>query len=655
MPNPPEIPDSEPESEPESGSQPLTSRDFRRQQLMDATRQSISQHGISNTTLARVATIAGLSSGIVTFYFTSKQQLLLETLRALSQEYRDAMELAFEFALEFDRSPAKTLSEVIRTHFDRQICTSEKIAVWYAFSGESRARQDYRTICREHDDWFQVSLLEVVTRWQKQVADQRIQPTAVSRGLEGLMDDYWQELLYEPERFDFDTAITTCEAYLDGFFRIVKQAAPPAPPARQAPPQEPPVASAIPAPTFDHDHRTGDLLAPWTYHNEEFLQLEKLHLFEQNWLLACHISDLPEVRDYRTFDALGERALLVRGEDGKVRGFHNVCRHRGAKLVDGAGGRCPRALTCPFHGWTYRLDGNLVGVPAQETFAHLDKSQHGLLPLPVEIWMGFVFVNFAGNLAGNLGVAGQPSSLAQTMKPVEQLLSPYQLPDMKPIADSRFEELRRCNWKVVHDIDNEGYHVAHGHPGLQQLYGKNYRDDWVGDISVTYGPLNEQPGTLWSVRNYQKLLPTFSHLPPPQQRLWLYVGLFPNMVLALYPDSMEFYMTIPVDAGSTRVVGGAYALPDALPDASREVRAAQYLGARINRVANREDDEFVRRLYCGMKSSAFPQPKLSSIEHGVREFHREIQRVLPVARLINQPSPGILAQVNAGMNGRDEG
>ncbi len=616
---------------------PLSSRDRRKLQLMDATRQSISEYGLSNTTLARVAAAAGLSTGIVNFYFTSKQQLLLETLRELSREYREAMELAFEF----NRSPVEILSGVIRVHFARQICTPEKVAVWYAFAGESRARRDYLTICREHDDWFQRSLLEVVTHWHQQVGEQHIQPNAVSRGLEGLMNDYWQELLYEPEKFDFETAIATCEAYLDGFFRIAEQsvaAAEACPPPKEH--------SVGVAPSFDH--RTGDLLAPWTYHSGEFLELEKLHLFKENWLLACHISEIPEARDYRTFDALGERALLVRGDDDQVRAFHNVCRHRGAKLVDGAGGRCPRALTCPFHGWTYRLDGRLVGVPAQATFPHLDKSQNGLVPLPMEIWMGFVFVYFGSPGSHVESATEQPPALAQTMKPVERLVSHYQLHNMQPIAGSRFDELRRCNWKVFHDIDNEGYHVPNGHPALQQLYGKNYRDDFVGDISVTHGPLNEERATLWSVRHYQKLLPTFDHLPPAHQRLWLYIGLFPNMVLALYPDSMEFYMTIPVDAESTRVIGGAFALP-APPETSREVRAAQYLGTRINRVASREDDEFVRRLQEGMKSGAFPQPKLSSIEHGVRAFHREIQHVLPVATLANQPRPGTLAQVNAEM------
>ena len=389
------------------------------------------------------------------------------------------------------------------------------------------------------------------------------------------------------------------------------------------------------------NRHTGDLPAPWTYRSEEFLELETTHLFKQHWLLVGHLSDIPEARDYLTFEALGEQALVVRGDDNRVRAFHNICRHRGAKLVEGTRGRCRRALTCPFHGWTYRLDGSLVGVPAEDTFANLDKAKNGLVSLPMEIWMGFIFVRF-----GDASTVQPPP--AQAMKPVEHLLTHYQLHKMKPIENTRFEVLRPCNWKVIHDIDNEGYHVPGGHPALQQLYGKNYRDDFIGDVSVTRGYLNEEPATLWSVRHYQKLLPAFSHLPHSQQRLWLYIGLFPSMVLALYPECVEFYMTIPVDARSTRLMGGTYALPGAEFE-SREARAARYLGARINRVASREDDEFVRLLQCAMQSSAFPQPQLSSLEHGVRGFHQQIQRTLPVATLADQPHPGTLAQINAEM------
>ena len=609
---------------------PATPKGRRRRQLMDATVRCISEYGLSGTTLARVAKTAGLSTGIVNFYFTGKKQLLLETLRDLSREYRAAMVSAFEFS----DQPAEILRDVIRTHFAPQLCTPEKIAVWYAFSGESRARREYLSVCRDQDDWFRESLLKVVADLCRRDGAQKpganfgtnsgahgnTGAVAIARGLEGLLDGYWQDFLYAPTKFNPQTAIATCEEYLAAFF---------------GGPKAKPSASATPS----FEHRIGDLLAPWTYRNDELLALEIQHLFKENWLLAGHISDLPEPGDYLTLDVFGEGALVVRGEDHRVRAFHNICRHRGAKLVEGDHGRCPRALTCPFHGWTYRLDGRLVGVPAEATFANLDKAENGLVPLAVEIWMGFVFVRFAG--------AGP--SLADTMKPIAHRVARYRMHEMKPLPGTRFTERRPCNWKVIHDIDNEGYHVPVGHPGLRQLYGDDYRDASIGGVSVSLGHLNQKPGKSWSVRHYQKLLPSFDHLSPEQRRLWFYIGIFPNMVLALYPEQMEFYMTIPLGTESTRLRGGSYALPDfdGADRLSRAARATRYLGARINRVANREDDAFVRRLQRGLRSSAFPEPRLSSIEHGVREFHRQIQAILPVARLVNAPPAGGLARVNA--------
>jgi len=354
-----------------------------------------------------------------------------------------------------------------------------------------------------------------------------------------------------------------------------------------------------------------ELLAPWTYQNAELLDLEIERIFKRQWLLACHVSDLPAPRDYCTLDAFGECALLLRGDDGQVRAFHNICRHRGAKILDGRG-RCAPMLSCPFHGWTYRLDGALASVPARNTFTNLDLAQHGLTPLAMEIWMGFIFIRFTAG--------GAP--LSQELRPVTQLASRYCIEKMTPLPDTRYAHELPYNWKTIHDIDNEGYHVPAGHPALQQLYGGNYRDDMRGDVPVSTARLNDKPGKLWSVRHYQKLLPGFAHLPQSHQRLWTYVGVFPSMVLALYPDSIEFYMSIPLAPERTRVIGAAYALPDP----RRETRAARYLTARINRITEREDRAFMRRLHQGLRSCARPSPRLSSLEQGVWELHERIRR-----------------------------
>ncbi|MEM7378388.1 MAG: aromatic ring-hydroxylating dioxygenase subunit alpha, partial [Pseudomonadota bacterium] len=264
-------------------------------------------------------------------------------------------------------------------------------------------------------------------------------------------------------------------------------------------------------------NRQRDTLAPWTYLSPEFFELE-LNLFKQHWMLAGHVSALRNTGDYITFDAAGERALIVRDEHGEVRAFHNVCRHRGARLVSGQG-QCKHRIACPFHGWSYAFDGSLKAVPLPDSFTALDKQHHGLVPLAVEVWRGFVFISFCA----------QAQTVAQLLHSIDAEVAPYRVEEMEPLSPA-YEQHRPYNWKVIHDIDNEGYHVPMGHPSLQQLYGQSYEDRIEHGLPISDATINDKPAKLWSVRHYQSLLPEFDHLPPHRQKSWWYVGLFPNAV-----------------------------------------------------------------------------------------------------------------------------
>ncbi|MBT6657947.1 MAG: Rieske 2Fe-2S domain-containing protein [Proteobacteria bacterium] len=601
-------------------------KDYRKQQLIEATIHCISTYGLSNTTISRVTQTADLSTGIANFYFSSKKQLLLETLQSLSAEYERVIGRAFSLT----GTPRKILSNVIRARFDPQIFTAEKIAVWYAFTSESRARTEYMLICEDKDTAFMESLEGTVKVLTEKNARADLNPIAIARALEGLLNGYWEEALFQPDDFDSSAAIDLCESFIASVFPESKtnDGCGKASNTDRSPN---PVDSA----TNTQNNAQSDLLAPWTYYSTEFLELEQNHLFKTHWLLAGHISDIPHPQNYLTFDAVGERALIIRNQDGKIRAFHNVCRHRGAKLVDSERGTCGRTLSCPFHGWTYCLDGELLSVPAAQTFENLDISQNGLVPLDLEIWMGFLFIRFGGT----------GDSVADSLEPIKELVTPYQLEKIEPIAGSRYQETRPYNWKIIHDIDNEGYHVPTGHPALQQLYGKTYEDSEMGGVLVAQGQINDNPGRIWSVRQYQKLLPQFDHLPEHNQRAWLYFNIFPSMVIGLYPESIEFYMTLPNTVDSTWYLGASYGVPDD----RREVKVARYLSARINKLTEKEDASFMRWMQLGMNSSAFPKPKLSSKEENVRRFHKRIQSELPVAQLANEPKSGDVQNINHRM------
>ncbi len=374
-------------------------------------------------------------------------------------------------------------------------------------------------------------------------------------------------------------------------------------------------------------------LPAWTYFNDELLSLETEVLFRRHWQLACHQADLPEPGDYVCFDLCGERAVILRGEDGAIRAFHNVCRHRGSRVATEPKGSCRSALVCPFHGWSYNLDGTLRGAAKPKSLPKLDPVEFGLKPVDCEVWMGFVFVRFK---------PGDQPSVKQILAPYEAEAALYNPTEMVPAYRSFWKAETAVNWKAVRDVDNEGYHVPMAHPGLQDLYGHGYFDEPMNDgTNRSFGPFNAGPGRLWSVRAYKSILPDMPNLPESHKRAWIYIGMFPNTVIAFYPESMMFYQEFPVHAGLTLQRGATYKYKDE----TREMRLARYLSNRIDRYTSEEDIQLTIWSCEAAKSSGYDGIMLSDLEYGVRAFHDHLRDRMPVVNEKRPPAPGTIKQL----------
>ena len=379
-------------------------------------------------------------------------------------------------------------------------------------------------------------------------------------------------------------------------------------------------------------------LPPWTYHNEELTELEKDVLFRRHWQLACHVSDVAEPGEWVAFDMAGERALVVRGTDGRIRAFHNLCRHRGSRVVAGSRGRCDRMITCPFHGWRYNLDGTLRGPAFPDSLPQLDRIEHGLKPVEMDVWMGFVFIRF---------LPGEQPAVSRMLARHDAEAAPYATDAMVPADDEFWTQEIAVNWKAVRDVDNEGYHVPVAHPALQDLYGANYYDEPLVDGTTrSFGEITGRPGRLWSVRHYKSILPERAGLPPTHRRAWLYIGLFPNTVIAFYPDSALFYQEHPLGVRRTVQRGATYRYRKE----SRELRLARYLSGRIDRVTGREDSQLVEWTWEAMASSAFDGIVLSDREYLVRSYHDALRATIPVTTLEHAPPAGTLSETNDRMS-----
>ena len=393
----------------------------------------------------------------------------------------------------------------------------------------------------------------------------------------------------------------------------------------------------IPVPN-DWDRRG---LPGWTYHSQALFEMERLEVLLNHWQIAGHVNDVPAPGDWVTFDFLDERALIIRGKDGQVRAFHNLCRHRGARVVDGEAGQCKSAMVCPFHGWVYNLDGTFRGAARPETFGDMDRADFGLKPVEMEIWHGFVFVRF---------LPGPQPSIAELMKPFDADFEAYQSEGLLPedaFGQSGGQPLP-VNWKSVRDVDNEGYHVAMAHPALQDLYGRTYRDlVYDGGITRSVAEFGDQPGRLWSVRHYVELSPAREWLPERLRQSWTYYGIFPNSVIAFTPEGAQYYHDIPLSRDETLVGGRLYRHPHE----TREERAARYLAYRIDRETSHEDQQLSIWSNESMKSSAFEDFHLSDLEFGVRAHHDNLRRLLPVMSLPDAPAEEDLAKINERMRG----
>lgn len=378
-------------------------------------------------------------------------------------------------------------------------------------------------------------------------------------------------------------------------------------------------------------------LPGWAYHSEAHFALERDELFLTHWQIACHVSDIPGAGDWVGFDFLGERAIIMRGRDGEVRAFHNLCRHRGARVLDGASGHCRGAMVCPFHGWVYNLDGTLRGAARPETFGQLDRADFGLKPVEMEIWFGFVFLRFR---------PGPQPAVGDWLAPYGADMADYRAETLVPVSTPDWGTVLPVNWKSVRDVDNEGYHVAMAHPALQDLYGTTYHDEFLdGGLSYSEGTFGQGPGRFWSVRAYQRLSRPRDWLPERLRKAWTYYGMFPNAVLAFTPETVQFYQEIPLSPGRTQLTGRIYRWPDE----DRQQRLARYLALRIDRETSQEDQQLSIWSNESMKSSAFESFHLSDLEYGLRQHHDLLRQIMPVMRLETAPDETNLGAVNQNL------
>jgi phenylpropionate dioxygenase-like ring-hydroxylating dioxygenase large terminal subunit len=381
--------------------------------------------------------------------------------------------------------------------------------------------------------------------------------------------------------------------------------------------------------------RTGEALPLWAYASEELLELEYQEFFLKGWQMVGHVCDLQQAGDFLTFDLWRDSVVVMRGKDGSIRAFLNICRHRASRLIDGKG-NCGGALQCPYHGWSYKDDGSLIGIPNPENFPGIDKSTFGLLPVRMEIYRGHIFINFSEEGPGVVSMMG----------PIDAEVAVYAPEGYEP-AGEPILQVWECNWKLAWDNYQENYHIPIAHPCLHRMLVQN--DEGLRlDNGMNFGvfEMRKKLSSVASERRYQELIACTDHrYPEGKRRRWLQIAMGCNMGIEYYPDMFALFQVLPLGADKTLIKLARYSPPNL----SVEEREMQQINLALLEEVNSQDKVIVERIQQGVRSSGYRPGPLALEEDAVFRFHEDLREKIPVTRLSKAPLRGTLQQENERM------
>jgi len=285
-------------------------------------------------------------------------------------------------------------------------------------------------------------------------------------------------------------------------------------------------------------------LAARDYFEPGIYALEKERLFHRRWFCVGRESELPDAGAFVARDVADESVLVARGRDGGLRSFYNVCRHRGTRLCEEDSGRVSGGFVCPYHGWSYSLEGRLLATPNVGPDARLDRAAYGLRAVAVEVWDGFVFVN----------LDPEPTSLRDELaqEPSAPLAyARYRSGEL--VTARRIVYEVRANWKIVHDNYNECLHCPIAHPELAKIVPL-YRRGLVQDPSRDDGGATLDAGLQTFTHSGRSRLPALPGLSELDRRSYYGYSILPNLLVNLLSSGVMAYTLYPRGPEHTTIV-----------------------------------------------------------------------------------------------------
>jgi choline monooxygenase len=348
-------------------------------------------------------------------------------------------------------------------------------------------------------------------------------------------------------------------------------------------------------------------LASKFYTDPAILDIEKTRIFLRTWQLVGTLSHpcgevdgvkraIADPESFFTADVAGEPVIVVRDNQGVLRAFSNVCRHRAGPIALGSG--CKNVLRCQYHGWTYTLDGRLIGTPDVEGVEFFDRSTMGMVPLRVEVWEQFIFVNFDP----------QAEPLASYLEKIHEQVHGFQFEGLQFVE--RRDYVINCNWKVYVDNYLEGYHIPIAHPGLmREIDYANYRTDTYRYYSQQFAPIR----AMKAEENAERFYAPGSGL---QQAAYFWI--FPNLMLNIYPDNVSTNLIVPISHDKTLTIFEWFFHDVADSGVQERVQRAIAFSDQVQQ----EDIGLCENVQRGLRSVTYDRGRYSvRRENGVHHFH----------------------------------
>ena len=354
------------------------------------------------------------------------------------------------------------------------------------------------------------------------------------------------------------------------------------------------------------------------YTNKEYTLIERKKLFEDKWTVIGTASSLQKAGDVKPFDLLGLPLLIVRNKKNKIKVFHNVCSHRGVKLVDKPG-NIRNVIRCPYHSWSYTADGELIATPHiggmnKHQSSKFDRSKSNLKEIKSYVWLDLIIVNISNNQI----------PFKEYIKPLDERWSKFWISKDRELINHAndfgyFKLKAKCNWKFAIENYCESYHLPWVHPGLNE-YSKiddHYHIQGLPNRFAGQGTKNYNP----KFKGKEKF-PSFPNWPKNKENIAEYVALFPNVMLGIHKDHYYAYWLEPIDHENTLEHMEIYYVGEKAAK-SEKFKSLRRQNHKLWGDIQKEDVDIIQRMQIGRNSNAYNGGNFSpDMDNPTHQFHK---------------------------------